>query len=278
AYDVYKQNDVLQRDVHYVSCGKCVDKIKLDKSPPRKQCLPRLENVEKSKPIGACKVNQSEVANKLQIDYLLPQAQSYLRPTVTRCLYTEGAVFYYSKRARGGSAHLESINGGCVQTKDRRFYTAKGKYFIYQYCDEDGACTLYAKGGTMAPLTGGKTYIEEEQKVGNDSIPFEGTDVYLKDIVSVTEESINGGCVQTKERRFYNAKGKYYIYQYCDENGVCTLYAKGGTMSPLTGGKTYTEEGQKVGNNSIPFEGTDVYLKDIVSVTEGSCPPRDCAM
>uniref|UniRef100_A0A1I8A4P6 SUEL-type lectin domain-containing protein n=1 Tax=Steinernema glaseri TaxID=37863 RepID=A0A1I8A4P6_9BILA len=193
AVNAYEKNKVLQRDIHYVSCGKCADKIKLDKSPPRKPCLQRIEDVEKSKPIEVCDVDQKKVVNKLQIDYLLPRATiSYrgLRNGVIRCLYPQGAVIYYYNIGLGKSSNYTvGINGGCVETKNNKFYTAEGNFYIGQYCGKDGNCTVIAEGGTMTPINGGKTYTEEAQKIGDEKKPFDDTDAYLRDIVSVTEGS-----------------------------------------------------------------------------------------
>uniref|UniRef100_A0A1I7YBD2 Uncharacterized protein n=1 Tax=Steinernema glaseri TaxID=37863 RepID=A0A1I7YBD2_9BILA len=157
SYDRWTKK-LLHSNTHYVSCGKCADEIKLDTSPPRDPCLPRIEDVEKSKPIGVCDVDQKKVMNKLQVDYLLPYAPTTSEDTA-------------------------------IQAKNDKFYTAEGLFFLQQYCGKDGKCTIMAEDGTMTPVNGGKTYTEVAQKIGDERKPFDDTDAYLRDIVSVTEGS-----------------------------------------------------------------------------------------
>uniref|UniRef100_A0A1I7XXQ4 Uncharacterized protein n=1 Tax=Steinernema glaseri TaxID=37863 RepID=A0A1I7XXQ4_9BILA len=183
-----RTKELLHSNTHYVSCGKCADKIKLDTSPPRDPCLPRIEDVEKSKPIGVCDVDQKEVVNKLQIDYLLPMAATISEYKDIRCLYPQGAVFYYYNAGLDRiSDSTLLMDGGCVETKNGKFYTAKGFFDIFHYCGKDGNCTVIANRGTLTPVNGGKSYTKEGQRIGRNEKPFDDKDAYLKSKIPLGE-------------------------------------------------------------------------------------------
>uniref|UniRef100_A0A1I7YND5 DUF3421 domain-containing protein n=1 Tax=Steinernema glaseri TaxID=37863 RepID=A0A1I7YND5_9BILA len=164
----------IAQNVHYVSCGI--------------SCLPRLEDLEKSKPIGLCTVDRKDVANKLIIDYALPLV--FFHHNKPRCRYPGGEVIYYEK---GTESHVPTslfLDGGCVGTKDGKFYKAEGIYSIYHYCSED-TCTLLAvlTQGKITALEGEKIYTYDRERDCDKDKPFNDRDAYLRDIVSLMEGS-----------------------------------------------------------------------------------------